>query len=749
MTQLKREILLLGLFLCLHAALSAQNVQVTINILQNRKTVSPYIYGRNTIFGQNNSLSDDPANPVPAGTWQQYKDAGVNFFRENGGNNLTKYNWRRKLSSHSEWYNNVFPSDWDYAAQSLYQNIPSAQSMWAFQLIGMAPLTNTQNFNDWAFNGSQLWSGTEQNLAGGGVVNPAGGSQALVNGDTSLYLEPWTPDSTTDILTHWFGNGGLGLDPSKVLYWNMDNEPEIWSNTHDDVMPVQPDAETFMQLYFAVAKKARALFPGIRLTGPVSANEWTWYNWNNTTVTGSDGKQYPWLEYFIKRIAEEEQRTGIRLLDVIDLHFYPSSSSASDVVQYHRVFFDSTYHFPEANGVRAVNGGWDNSIQTEDIFGRCRNWLDQYLGPGNGVGFGVSETGTQLHNDPNALAVWYASTMGEFMNHGVEYFSPWYWDPGMWETLHLFSRYNKNNSVQAVSSDEPDVSAYATIDNANDSLTVALVNRSLTESRTVTLNFPNFPLGGQAITALTLSNLPVGTETFVSHTNNALQTASITPEANHTLQVTLAPLSVTSLLIADSTTILPVNLLTFTAQKNDNSVLLNFATANEGGLSSFEIERSPDGAAFTTIGMVPAAADQAGNASEKEYAFVDEQPLPSLDYYRLKMIGMDGHYGYSKILSVRYNSSSGFTLFPNPAHNLVNVQWQLPAGPALLQVIDAAGRLVREIPLQSPPLQSPPLQSPPLQSLGSPLTTAVDISGLANGLYYIHAGSEVLGFIKN
>lgn len=734
MPKLKRVILPLGVFLCLHAALSAQNVQVTVDILHNRKAVSPYIYGRNTIFGQNNSLSDDPAKPVSAGTWQQYRDAGVNFFRENGGNNLTKYNWRRKLSSHSEWYNNVYPSDWDYAAQSLYQNIPSAQSMWGFQLTGMAASTKTQNFDDWAFNGSQLWSGTAQNLAGGGIVNPAGGILALVNGDTSLYLGPWTADSTTDILTHWFGNGGLGLDPTKVRYWNMDNEPEIWSNTHDDVMPVQPSAETFMQLYFAVAKKARALFPGIRLTGPVSANEWLWYNWNNTTVTGSDGRQYPWLEYFIKRVAEEQQRTGIRLLDVIDLHFYPSSSAASDVVQYHRVFFDSTYHFPEANGVRAVNGGWDNSIQTEDIFGRCQTWLDHYMGPDNGVGFGVSETGTQLHNDPNALAVWYASTMGEFMNHGVEYFAPWFWDPGMWETLHLFSRYNKTNSVQAVSSDEQDVSAYATIDNANDSVTVALVNRSLTESRTVTLNFPDFPLAGQAVTALTLSNLPVGTETFVSHTNNALKTASIMPQADHTLQVTLAPLSITSLLITGATTTLPASLLAFTAQKSEKGVLLNFADSSEAGLSSFEIERSPDGAAFTKIGTVPAAADPAGNAAEKDYAFVDEQPLPSLDYYRLKMIDKNGHYGYSKILSVCYNPISALTLFPNPANKVVNVQLQLPAGPVLLQVIDAAGRVQRVI---------------PVQSLGNTLTTAVDISGLANGVYYIHAGSEVLGFVKN
>jgi Glycoside hydrolase family 44/Secretion system C-terminal sorting domain len=725
-----RKILLVSLVLCLRQRLDAQNVQVSVNILNNSKAVSPSIYGRN------NSLSDDPGNPVSGTNWQLYKEAGVHFFRENGGNNLSKYNWRLKLSSHPDWYNNVYPSDWDYSALSLHQNIPAAQGMWGFQLIGQSALTNTNNFNDFGFNGSQWWTGVEQNLAGGGVVNTAGGSQALVNGDTTLYLEHWPADSTAGLLTHWFGGGGLGLDSTKIRYWNMDNEVEIWSSTHDDVMPVQPSAEAFMQLYFTVAKKARALFPGIKLTGPVSPNEWQWYNWNNTTVTGTDGKQYPWLEFFIKRVSEEEQRTGIRLLDVIDLHFYPGSSTASDVVQYHRVFFDSTYNFPEANGVKVVNGAWDNSIQIEDIFGRCQNWLNQYMGAGNGVTFAVSETATQLQNDPNSLAVWYASMMGEFMNHGVEYFSPWTWGVGMWETLHLFSRYNKTNSVQAVSSDELDVSAYATTDNAHDSVTVALVNRSLTETKTVTLSFPNFLVSGQPVTSLTLSNLPAGTETFVSNTNNALHTASVLPLVDNTLQVTMAPLSITSLLIAGASTILPVTLLSFTASKSDPGVLLRFATTNELNLSSFDIERSPDGGVFTKIGTVPAAQsanNAADAATERDYTFNDHQPLPSLNYYRLKMIDQDGGYTYSKTITIRYDNNSFVTIFPNPAKDALNVQLLMPAGPILLQVIDASGQPVRAM---------------SLQSSGATLSVTLDIAGLARGLYYIRAGGDVLSFVK-
>jgi hypothetical protein len=704
--------------LSLSGSIRAQTVQITVNTQKNRVPVSQWIYGRN------NSLSDDPSNPLPAASWQLYRDAGVRFFRDNGGNDLTKYNWRLHLASHPDWYNNVYPSNWDYAATSLQQNIPDAQAMWGFQLIGYAGSNIANNFNDWAYNSSQWWSGVEQNLAGGGVVNPGGGSHALVNGNPALYLENWSADSTTGILPYWFGSGGIGLDPAHIRYWNMDNEVEIWSSTHDDVMPVQPGAEAFLQLYFAVAKKARALYPGIRLTGPVSPNEWQWYNWNNTTVTGSDGKQYPWLEYFIKRVSEEEKASGIRLLDVIDLHFYPSSANASDVVQYGRVFFDSTYAFPEANGVKNVNGSWDNSIQIEDIFGRCRNWLTQYMGPNNGVTFGVSEAGTGLQNNPNALAVWYASTLGEFMENGVEFFSPWTWDTGMWETLHLFSRYNKTISVQTVSSDEHDVSAYATTDSVTDSVTIALVNRSA-QTQTITLNFPDFQLGGNPVTALILSNLPA-TETFVSQSNNALKSSVLTP-ANNTLQVSMAPMSITSLLVGTGGVLaIPLNPLSFTATKDNKEVVLDFTTTGGTALASFAIERSPDSIVFTGIGTIPAYAGQT------HYEFWDDQPLSSVNYYRLKMIDAGGSYTYSKTVTVRFEDPAPLSVFPNPAAGSVNVELNFPSGPVQLQLVDARGRTV---------------STRSLRSDGAPFTTVLDLSGMANGIYFIKAGGSTQRFL--
>jgi len=162
-------------------AASVSGVEIRIDAQAGRKPISPYLYGRN------NSLSDDSRKPLSVADWQLLRDTGVRILRENGGNNATKYNWTLKLSSHPDWYNNVYSHDWDYAVQSLQKNLPGVQGMWAFQLIGKAASNANHNFDDWAYNRSQWWDGVAQNLAGSGVPNPAGG---LVRQGYGVYPGP-------------------------------------------------------------------------------------------------------------------------------------------------------------------------------------------------------------------------------------------------------------------------------------------------------------------------------------------------------------------------------------------------------------------------------------------------------------------------------------------------------------------------------------------------------------------------------
>jgi hypothetical protein len=514
----------------------AQDVTITVDAAVNKKTISPYIYGKNESF-------DKP--------YAFYKDAGLRFVRMNGGNNATKYNWRRKISSHPDWYNNVYGNDWDATSKKITTNLPDIQVMWAFQLIGKAASSKDHNFDDWGFNNSQWWEGVGQNLAGGGIpnlTNPKG--KALVEGDTSKYLMNWPADSTVEILNHWFGTNGIGLNKNHFLYWNMDNEPDIWNGTHDDVMSTQIPASEFMDRFIAVAKKARALFPGIKICGPVTTSEWQWYKWGNEGLT-IGGKYYCWLEYFIKRLADEQKASGIRLLDVVDLHNYPYASSDNDALQLHRMYYDKNYVYPGANGVKTINGGWDESQTKEYLFQRINDWLTKYFGENHGITLGISEWGPSANN-PNVCSVVYGSALGTFANNGVELFSPWNWETGMWETLHLYSRYAKKYSVSSTSSLENTVSAYTTVNESADSMTVIIVDRDQSTPHNVTINLNGFLAGNGTYSTLELSALPA-TETFKSHTDNALKKNTVTVLLNSFI-ITVLALSTTAVLLAKATT---------------------------------------------------------------------------------------------------------------------------------------------------------------------------------------------------
>lgn len=514
----------------------AQNVTITVNATQDKKAVSPYIYGRNESFDKSAIF---------------YQDAGLRFARTNGGNNATKYNWRLKITSHPDWYNNVYNNDWDAMSKKIAKDHPNMQVMWAFQLIGRVASSKDHNFNDWAFNQSQYWEGHGQNLAGGGIPNTDDpGGHALVEGDINLYTMEWPADSTVEILNHWFGADGIGLNKNQFLYWNMDNEPDIWNGTHDDVEPTLISASEFMDRFIEVAKKARALFPEIKICGPVTTSEWQWYKWGNESIR-IDGKYYCWLEYFIKRLADEQKATGIRLLDVVDLHNYPYALSDSDALQLHRMYYDKNYVYPGANGVKTIYGGWDNSQTKEYIFQRINDWLTKHFGENHGITLGISEWGPAT-SDPNVCSVVYGSLLGTFANNGVEYLSPWSWNVGMWETLHLYSRYAKNYSVSSTSSLENTVSVYTTVNETCDSMTVIVVNRDKSSARNVTVNLNGFTIKDGSYTTLQLSFLPA-TETFKSHTNNALKANSVVVTSN-SFAITVPALSTTAILLSPTIT---------------------------------------------------------------------------------------------------------------------------------------------------------------------------------------------------
>lgn len=523
--------------LLMTAAIWSAPVTITVNADSGRVPISPWIYGSNTKL-------DSSDLPV-------VRESGIRIMRANDGNNSTKYNWRNGLSSAPDWYNNVYANDWDSRVKSIHDQLPGVQGVFAFQLLGWVAANTKNNFGDWAYNQSAWWSGTTQNLAGGGTVDPNGSGKALAGGDATKYLTPWPADSTAGILDHWFGPNGLGYDSTRLRYWNMDNEADGWSGTHDDVVPALTghilSAEEFVQRWVAVAKAVRKKFPGARLVGPASMSEWQWYTWENKGVDYK-GKSLCFPEYFIKRLAEIQDSTGVRMIDVYDIHLYfnvPDDATLAQNLQTHRLLYDTTFVSPWANGVKTVNGGWDETQTREFIFGRIRGWLDRYFGPGNGIGVGSTESGIgdPVTNDASAAAVWHASMTGTMADNGTELYTPWFWAPGMYESVHLFSRYAQPNRVASRSDLDSIVSAYSSVSNAGDSLTAIVVNRDAQTARDVSFRLEGFAAEPSA-TIRQLSKL--SGETFKSHQDNALVVSSLTLD-NGTFSISLPALSVTAI----------------------------------------------------------------------------------------------------------------------------------------------------------------------------------------------------------
>ncbi len=111
---------------------------------------------------------------------------------------------------------------------------------------------------------------------------------------------------------------------------------------------------------------------------------------------------------------------------------------------------------------------------------------------------------------------------------------------------------------------------------------------------------------------------------------------------------------------------LPVNLISFNLEKNNNTIVLNWITNSEKDNHGFEIEKSLNGKKFEKVAYINAK----NTLSEKNnYEYFDQSPSDGINYYRLKQIDLDGTFEYSPIKSINYESKIEITMYPNPAQN--------------------------------------------------------------------------------
>lgn len=122
---------------------------------------------------------------------------------------------------------------------------------------------------------------------------------------------------------------------------------------------------------------------------------------------------------------------------------------------------------------------------------------------------------------------------------------------------------------------------------------------------------------------------------------------------------------------------LPVQLLSFTGEAKDREVELSWQTASEQQNDYFDVQRSADATAFTSLGKVQSQAPGGNSISTLSYRYTDAKPLNGINYYRLLQNNLNGVQKKSGIISVLFEEKRDvkFIVYPNPGKGEFNVDF--------------------------------------------------------------------------
>ncbi len=165
----------------------------------------------------------------------------------------------------------------------------------------------------------------------------------------------------------------------------------------------------------------------------------------------------------------------------------------------------------------------------------------------------------------------------------------------------------------------------------------------------------------------------------------------------------------------------PVELISFEAEKSGAASLLTWETATELNNDRFEVERKGENGTWAKIGEVKGA----GNSNEiLKYAWLDESPLLGMNYYRLRQVDFDGQFTYTEERTVMFGEGLGVLVYPNPARGEVYVSVTGARTDNLdVAITDVFGKEVQNVAT--------------VKESGAYERLKLDMSGLRSGYYFI------------
>jgi len=470
------------------------DITLSVNAQANRHPISDLIYGMHAVADE--SFAQEIGLPI----------------RRWGGNNTTRYNWQIGATNHaSDWYfhNNNTYDPVTMAAQNADQWVQRNQrtgtrSLITIPMIGYVAKDGNQA--TCAFPVSK-YPGQDDVDDEDGFPNCGNG---LKNGvpiqadpsDTSIpanasFIQQW--------ITHLQQNAATN---GPVEFYGLDNEPDIWFDTHRDVFPTGWKYDEFRDRTYTYAAAIKATDPNAKLLGPV-VNGWTYYwygawdgqreDWTTPDDRNAHGGT-PFVAWYLQQMKAYEEQNGVRLLDYLDLHYYPQNRDNEAAISLAPAGDAAT----QARRLRSTRSLWDPTYGDESwiadagpeegiiqLLPRMKAWVTENY-PGTKLAISEYNWGG-LESLNGALAQ--ADVLGIFGREGLDLatmFDPAQGDPlqttfpsspGAF-AFRLYRNYDGqggrfgDTSVQASSSDQGKLSIYAAQRGADNALTLMIINKS-------------------------------------------------------------------------------------------------------------------------------------------------------------------------------------------------------------------------------------------------------------------------------
>jgi hypothetical protein len=298
---MKRIIIFIALGIIVSFCLPVQavvNVTYTVTDV-NRTPISKYIYGTN------------------------FYDTGTDYtIQRIGGNRCTAYNWENNWSNAGSDY--LFENDtmWDssnppvpgkgYTTGIDLHNSMGQDSIVTLQLAGYvsAPIFG-QNLDQNAAPSQYFYP--VQFAKGAPFCSPPDNPNTT---DNIVYI-----DEFVNFLVWKYGYSG---PTTGVKFYSLDNEVDIWDSTHKEVHPSDPCCQEIRDKSIACATAVKNVDPNAQITGPVLCVFTGFLNFCDAPDWSSVKGSRPWfISYYLDEMKKASDANGRRLLDVLDVHWYP------------------------------------------------------------------------------------------------------------------------------------------------------------------------------------------------------------------------------------------------------------------------------------------------------------------------------------------------------------------------------------------------------------------------------------------